>query len=71
MEQEDMQVAGAIAEVCPIQLALSNRDVASLIANRMIGWSIFVLPSFVAILAGNKFVALVIWLIGGMFTLCW
>jgi hypothetical protein len=71
MEQEDMQVAGAIAEVCPIQLALSNRDVASLIVNRMIDWSIFILPSFVAILAGNKFAALVIWLFGGMFTLCW
>ena len=66
-----MQAARAIAEVCPIQLALGKRDVASLIINRMIGWNIFILPSFVAILAGNKFAALVIWLFGGMFTLCW
>ncbi|OCK75785.1 hypothetical protein K432DRAFT_464940 [Lepidopterella palustris CBS 459.81] len=50
-------------------LVLHTLEATCLILNQMIGWSIFVLPSFVAVLLENKTAAAIIWPLGGLYTL--
>ncbi|KAL4883539.1 amino acid permease-domain-containing protein [Aspergillus karnatakaensis] len=52
------------------QLPLNTLDVACLIINKMIGGGIFVSPSIVAHLTGNKMAALGLWLFGGVYSFC-
>ncbi|KAL2820553.1 amino acid permease-domain-containing protein [Aspergillus cavernicola] len=52
------------------QKPLGRCDVACLIINKMIGGGIFVSPSIVAHLTGNKVAALFLWVFGGLYSFC-
>lgn len=52
------------------QKPLDALDVACLIINKMIGGGVFVSPSNIAFLTGNKLVALSLWIFGGMYSFC-